>query len=982
MGSYTTNLKYSNPDSGECNWDDDWWRNADLSDVVLKALLSSNRIIEGGVPSDVGALTIQIEEGSAVQDVTTVSWPTTQLLVSVAPVGLSPYENWIYINSSGVLVSDTLPPAGNFIPIALVDTDETATLRVVDIRPLQTTAFSPGDEINKIIPGLNITSAYIYDTTIDSDGGIWRWNTQLAAWYNEPLNTATRGSRREHPEVSLIVGYSLGVTIFDATVPGVDMWRVIPSTTLATDSLIGYDGAPVTSVTMKNGVMAVGKIGSNAGWSALYKLSWIDETALCINRDSVTSRRWSGDFVTGEYLSDGTLPHIAGYNVHKVGIVLLPAAPVNPATGLQVPTIAAGNSLGISVLDSLYGLETITDSISTNEITDIFINDLYEIMNTRGLTTNLLRLSEPLTGVTTATFDSAATVLNETSTPALLVGGSPIVCQNAVGTDTGLTIVKDEMVNYITSEYQSGFMHGDVKLGTLASTVEGVLGLDVTTNLWIDPPPSIDPEWTDNGGGSYTADGSQVSSISMYTGAVLTNGQNYTQEITVSGLTAGTVTVYAGSTTAMPPITANGTYMFSGKASGDLVIYVQGNAAFSGTVSLIKANASQNFISDYSFDYGDDWLLDTGVTISGSAVSWDGTQVSVANVAQVNAVPVGKNLFVRFYMSANSAGDIQVVMGGSLGGFVSGVGWHSIALTQTGVETFYLQGSADFIGTIDEVITGEITVPDVSVNNFGLHVAGEITKTAISTGDLVGWGGFTEKNYVEQPFNAGLDFAAEFYFMYWVKQSSLSNYQLHFSRRSAATTGLAVFTNSIGTIAFNGLSTNGDWINTFPIDTWTFVCLVRDAANDMIRYFNGAFDSSSSAPGSTAVNLPLRIGRDSETVGVYPTEGEIALFRAGAGAPDAATILEIYNAERYQFAGFNSSLSGGNAVTALSYDAETNSLKVGNTDGAASNKVDTFIGNVTPVANIVLAPSISISHDRARYALADEDQVIFHKNRT
>ena len=40
---------------------------------------------------------------------------------------------------------------------------------------------------------------FVYDTRKDSDGGAWRKRTQLTSWYNETLNTATRGARREFP---------------------------------------------------------------------------------------------------------------------------------------------------------------------------------------------------------------------------------------------------------------------------------------------------------------------------------------------------------------------------------------------------------------------------------------------------------------------------------------------------------------------------------------------------------------------------------------------------------------------------------------------------------------------------------------------------------------------------------------------------------------------------------------------------------------
>ena len=46
---------------------------------------------------------------------------------------------------------------------------------------------------------------FIYDTSKDSDGGAWRHRTSHTSWYNEELNTATRGSRREFPAVAVLL---------------------------------------------------------------------------------------------------------------------------------------------------------------------------------------------------------------------------------------------------------------------------------------------------------------------------------------------------------------------------------------------------------------------------------------------------------------------------------------------------------------------------------------------------------------------------------------------------------------------------------------------------------------------------------------------------------------------------------------------------------------------------------------------------------
>ena len=67
---------------------------------------------------------------------------------------------------------------------------------------------------------------FVYDTRKDSDGGAWRKRTQGTSWYNETLNTATRGSRKEFPAVAVIVAETNQVTIYDGDDPDLPMWMV------------------------------------------------------------------------------------------------------------------------------------------------------------------------------------------------------------------------------------------------------------------------------------------------------------------------------------------------------------------------------------------------------------------------------------------------------------------------------------------------------------------------------------------------------------------------------------------------------------------------------------------------------------------------------------------------------------------------------------------------------------------------------------
>ena len=91
---------------------------------------------------------------------------------------------------------------------------------------------------------------FVYDTRKDSDGGAWRKRTQNTSWYNETLNTATRGSRKEFPAVAVIVAEATKVTIYDGDDPDLPMWMEFNTTS---GNLIG--AGTLRGVTALNGVM-------------------------------------------------------------------------------------------------------------------------------------------------------------------------------------------------------------------------------------------------------------------------------------------------------------------------------------------------------------------------------------------------------------------------------------------------------------------------------------------------------------------------------------------------------------------------------------------------------------------------------------------------------------------------------------------------------------------------------------------------------
>ena len=201
---------------------------------------------------------------------------------------------------------------------------------------------------------------FVYDTSKDSDGGAWRKRTQHTSWYNETLNTATRGSRKDFPAVAVIVTDTLNskVVIYDADDPSMPMWMVF-SMNLAGWHIGGYDGtAEVTSLYMLNGTLVAGGTHPTnpASRSLLSVIHFISDKNTGYRHQTHVGLLYFGDVATRNstslssdiIINDGSRP--ANSETNDVAMTVLPNAPIDPDTGLPIPTIAVANNGGVSVI--------------------------------------------------------------------------------------------------------------------------------------------------------------------------------------------------------------------------------------------------------------------------------------------------------------------------------------------------------------------------------------------------------------------------------------------------------------------------------------------------------------------------------------------------------------------------------------------------------------------------------------------------------
>ena len=195
---------------------------------------------------------------------------------------------------------------------------------------------------------------FVYDTSKDSDGGAWRKRCQHTSWYNETLNTATRGSRKEFPAVAVIVAEATKVTIYDGDDPTLPMWMVFLGGTAT--SLLGTNSTSTAgSISMLNGVLCFGNKGAaNEYQSGLGVVEFIIDRAsiyrgaaldrYLISDGQVVNRNYDG--VLGALLE--TVRLASGY-INDVAMTVLPSAPID-AYGMPIPTIACATDGGVSVI--------------------------------------------------------------------------------------------------------------------------------------------------------------------------------------------------------------------------------------------------------------------------------------------------------------------------------------------------------------------------------------------------------------------------------------------------------------------------------------------------------------------------------------------------------------------------------------------------------------------------------------------------------
>ena len=755
---------------------------------------------------------------------------------------------------------------------------------------------------------------FVYDTSKDSDGGAWRKRTQHTSWYNETLNTSTRGSRREFPSVAVIVLDDLTttgrMTIYDGDDPDLPMWMVFTGGDSAQEMLPSFTGTKLVTVSALNGQICVG--------NNTYDLEIIDflkdggtrvSTGQYINNHNISTRNsalQSSSFSTGSGLVDRA--------VNDVAMTVLPNAPIDETTGLPVPTIAVATDGGASIIrddgtvvdkgtlsgasykvgwigERLFMTAPLYYGIFANiytEENDQYVSNIadssYYHSNGNGTSWNYPR---PI-----ANFDDGNTSI-------IPIGSNTIVA----GTSQGLNIHQlsnssivdnnDGIVAYAATSYNTGWMHGDIKGAFLSDTD--------TTNIT---------------GGNIVTNGD------AWTGA-----QSSTSSTPPNGWTGGNAAQWRTSTG------GDGSY-----------------------IRLVNAGSSQGGPNSYMYQ--------AITTVPGRKYKISLTQYHHATISVYYSVGTsinGGDLVTDTWVSSssNTPRDEQNTF------------------TATGTTTYLTlgitSGTNNYDTGWDNVLITEV-VDDRSPSVNGLHSFGTITKSAVATGaELVVYSGFSNSNVLFQPYNSNLDpGTGDYSFMIWFKCSSTSGEQILMRRfsSSSVTGGMMmriVSSSSVLQWYVRDTSSNATVLNsTMALDDGNWHCAVgtRQGSNAKL-YIDGKLNRNSTCSGSSHnpgndANLAIGAEEIVGSPGTFQNPADLCsltLVRYSLSAPSAAQVKKMYEEEKmlFQENAACTLYGSSDAVTALAYDEVTDRLHVGTSSGRSDFQGLRRINNTTTAVTTAIS---------------------------
>ena len=754
----------------------------------------------------------------------------------------------------------------------------------------------------------NAVDIFVYDTRKDSDGGAWRHRTQNLSWYNEGANEF-RGARKEFPIVAVIVSTSSNIIIYDGDDPNLSMWMEFKG------SAGWLNGATPADLSAKNGIMTVGSNTTNQRLRIVFFLKdYCEDWATASTGGQRASKGnflgRNSDSSTGRTL-DSTIG-IYRRTIYDVAMTVLPNAPIDIATGLQVPTIAAAMDIGISIIkdDGTTVVDMRPTGSAVPQAREIYFTKSNKIAFRHG--SNWVYYYVIASSTTTNTYwNSLAGYIGrytdtqrDYSTSAnpgipINVGANGITNfleDRAIGHTNGLELIDiNEGISFylamhcgISTDFNTGWQLGDIK-GAFLSDTTNVTGTELVTNGTFD---SNTNNWT-----ALNSSSLSVSSNELLISYTSSNSAGAYQDISVE---------------------AGKTYFwsFTGRSSNSGQLIKPQLVSQSGSIFVTGSTEHQG----------------------GTLYTNNGTTIAIRSSSNHNVNQIYSTQF-----EVSSSGTVRIEL-----------------YANYNASAYY-----------DNVSVRE-AVSDRSVNNYGLQVFGTIQKDPVATGaELVSYSGFNGSNYLRQPYNSNLNFGTgDFSVIVWVKKNTFSTNHYIIDRATTdpfGGSGRAYFiiqNNGYHRFKLAGGSEQSGNAVAMPTGVFAQVAFVR-RSGVMEFYLNGQLVQTITGSNASAsfdggvTNQTLTVNRYANGFAYDYTFDGMALLRISGDAPSANQMKKIYDDEKCLFhENAKCTLHGtSNNVRALAHDDTGDIIHAGTSSGRSDFQGLVRINNTTTAVTTAISAS-------------------------
>lgn len=394
-----------------------------------------------------------------------------------------------------------------------------------------------------VFAATTLVDVFLYDTSKDSDGGAWRKRCSHTSWENETLSGNWLGSAANEAAARAIAGAVTGSYYYDTTALGFYSLnagsgvtqvyrgnaRQFPAQVLITVEsarVVLWDitqaGCPMWMICTRPGVIAAGDhnvwgCAASHGMVAVVSghptfptyggvklLIFPADRIAAHNSSTADTDKPHGTFngnisarnVAALAWTYGTTPTIISSPVNDVAMTVLPNAPVDVATGLPVPTIAVATNGGVSVIKDDGNVWDVSYSPAVNHSSIAFTYDNRIVVTQSDSaavqfgnipTADVANISTWRTGYYLSSNQPA--VLGQTSASGKLFGAKTSG-RLGHGNAGGLSVLVENpgtptkgLVAYVTKNYTSGWLPGDIRGAWLADIVaETLTGAELVTN--------------------------------------------------------------------------------------------------------------------------------------------------------------------------------------------------------------------------------------------------------------------------------------------------------------------------------------------------------------------------------------------------------------------------------------------------------------------------------------------------------------------